>query len=61
MATGKIDAQSVYRAFEQVQDGRHKRGVRCRIKDLLILILLGKLAGIADVVWLSPDFYIALI
>jgi hypothetical protein len=24
----EVDALSVYRAFEQVQDGRHKRGVR---------------------------------
>ncbi len=24
----QIDALSVYRAFEQIEDGRHKRGVR---------------------------------
>lgn len=24
----EIDAQSVYRALEQIKDGRHKRGVR---------------------------------
>jgi len=24
----QIDALSVYRAFEHIQDGRHKRGVR---------------------------------
>ena len=41
----EIDALSVYRALEQVQDGRHKRGVRYSVALVLTLILLGKVAG----------------
>jgi predicted transposase YbfD/YdcC len=41
----EIDALSVYRTFEQVIDGRHKRGVRYQVEEILTLILLGKLAG----------------
>jgi len=41
----EIERQSVYEAFKQVLDGRHKRGVRYRVEDILTLILLGKLAG----------------
>src|SRR6266571_3059473 len=41
----EIDALSVYRAFEQVQDGRHKRGVRYSVALILTLIVLAKLAG----------------
>src|ERR1700680_2371168 len=41
----EIDALSVYRAMEQVQDGRHKRGVRYSVALIFTLILLGKLAG----------------
>ncbi len=41
----QIDALSVYRAFEQIQDGRHKRGVRYSVALILTLIVLGKLAG----------------
>lgn len=41
----KIDVLSVYRAFEQIIDGRHKRGVRYQVEEILTLILLGKLAG----------------
>ena len=41
----EIDVQSVYRAFEQVLDGRHKRGVCYQVEEILTLILLGKLAG----------------
>jgi hypothetical protein len=36
---------SVYRGFEQIQDGRHKRGVRYSVPLILTLILLSKLAG----------------
>ncbi|HEY6408280.1 MAG TPA: ISAs1 family transposase [Ktedonobacteraceae bacterium] len=43
--TVEVDAQSVYRAFEQVIDGRHKRGVRYSVALLLTLIVLAKLAG----------------
>jgi hypothetical protein len=43
--TQEIDALSVYRAFEQVQDGRHKRGVRESRALILTLIVLGKLSG----------------
>src|SRR6266566_4277296 len=39
------DALSVYRAFEQVQDGRDKRGVRYSVALILTLIVLAKLAG----------------
>ena len=42
----QIDALSIYRAFEQIEDGRHKRGVRYSVA--LILIVLAKLAGIAQ-------------
>jgi predicted transposase YbfD/YdcC len=41
----EIDALSVYRTFEQVIDGRHKRGVRYRVEEIVTLILLAKLAG----------------
>jgi predicted transposase YbfD/YdcC len=40
-----VDAHSVYRAFEQVKDGRHKRGVRYSVALILTLIVLAKLAG----------------
>jgi predicted transposase YbfD/YdcC len=41
----KMDEMSVYHAFEQVQDGRKKRGVRYALSDILMLLLLGKLVG----------------
>lgn len=41
----EVDAFSVYRAFEQIQDGRHKRGVRYSSALILTLIVLAKLAG----------------
>jgi predicted transposase YbfD/YdcC len=41
----EVDALSVYQAFEQVRDGRHKRGVRYRVALILTLIVLAKLAG----------------
>ena len=41
----EVDALSAYRALEQIQDGRHKRGVRCSVALILMLIALGKLAG----------------
>ncbi len=41
----EIDALSVYQALEQVQDGRHKRGVRYSVALIFTLILLGKVAG----------------
>ncbi len=44
----EIEAMSVYRAFEQVQDGRHRRGVRYDVALILTLILLGKLAGMTN-------------
>ena len=40
-----IEEMSVYRACEQVQDGRAKRGVRSRVALILTLIVLAKLAG----------------
>jgi predicted transposase YbfD/YdcC len=41
----QIDALSVYRAFEQIQDGRKKRGVRYSVPLILTLLVLAKLAG----------------
>jgi predicted transposase YbfD/YdcC len=40
-----IDPASVYRAFEQVTDGRRKKGKRYPLPLLLTLLMLGKLAG----------------
>ncbi len=41
----EVEALSVYGAFEQVTDGRHKRGVRYRVAFILTLIVLATLAG----------------
>src|SRR5689334_19557750 len=41
----QIDTASLYRAFEQVTDGRKARGKRYPLALLLTLIMLGKLAG----------------
>ena len=38
----EVDAFSVYQACEQIQDGRHKRGVRYRVALILTLIILAK-------------------
>ena len=40
-----IDPASLYRAFEQVTDGRKQKGKRYPLPLLLTLLLLGKLAG----------------
>ncbi|GAC1631804.1 MAG: hypothetical protein NVS4B7_19660 [Ktedonobacteraceae bacterium] len=40
-----IDPASLYSAFEQVTDGRKKKGKRYPLPLLLTLLLLGKLAG----------------
>ena len=40
-----VDAASLYRAFEQVKDGRKSKGKRYPLALLLTLILLGKMAG----------------
>lgn len=40
-----IDPHSLYRALEQVKDGRQRRGKRYRLALLFTLLLLGKLAG----------------
>jgi hypothetical protein len=40
-----VDAASLYRAFEQVKDGRKAKGKRYPLALLLTLLLLGKLAG----------------
>ncbi len=40
-----IDSFSIYQAFEQVQDGRQKRGVRYSVALVLTLLVLSKLAG----------------
>jgi len=44
----EVDALSVYQACEQIQDGRHKRGVRYRVALILTLIILAKLAGMTS-------------
>lgn len=44
----EVDALSVYQAFEQIRDGRHKHGVRYSSALILTLIVLAKLAGIAE-------------
>ncbi len=41
----EIEAMSVYRAMEHIQDGRHKRGVRYSVALIFTLILLAKAAG----------------
>ncbi len=40
-----IDPDSLYSAFEQVTDGRKKKGKRSPLPRLVTLLLLGKLAG----------------
>ena len=40
-----IDPSSLYSAFEQVTDGRKKKGKRYPLPFLLTLLMLGKLAG----------------
>jgi predicted transposase YbfD/YdcC len=40
-----INAHSLYATFEQIQDGRCKRGIRYPLALLLSLIVLAKLAG----------------
>ena len=44
----EVDALSVYRAFEHIQDGRHKQGVRYSSALILTLIVLAKLAGMTS-------------
>src|SRR5258708_14605239 len=41
----RVDAASLYRAFEHVTDGRKAKGKRYPLALLFTLILLGKLAG----------------
>jgi len=40
-----VEAASLYRAFEQVKDGRGKKGKRYPLAFLLTVIMLGKMAG----------------
>lgn len=40
-----IDAASLYRAFEQVKDGRGRKGRRYPLAFLLTLVMLGKMVG----------------
>jgi DDE_Tnp_1-associated len=44
----EVDVASLYRAFEQVKDGRGKKGKRYPLAFLLTMILLGKMAGETD-------------
>ncbi len=44
----QVDALSVYHAFEELVDGRHKRGVRYSVALVLTLIVLGKVAGMTN-------------
>ena len=39
------DPASLYRAFEQVKDGRGKKGKRYPLALILTLIMLGKMGG----------------
>jgi hypothetical protein len=41
----EVDALSVYRAFEQIQDGRHKQGIRYSSALILTLIVLARIGG----------------
>ncbi len=47
-----IDPASLYRAFEQVTDGRKAKGKRYPLPLLLTLLLLGKLAGETGINWI---------
>jgi hypothetical protein len=40
-----IEAESLYRAFEQVNDGRGKKGKRYPLALILTLLILGKMVG----------------
>ncbi len=40
-----IDTTSLYQAFEQVKDGRGRKGKRYPLAFILTLIMLGKMAG----------------
>ncbi len=40
-----IDEASLYKAFEQVKDGRKARGKRYPLPLILTLVLLGKMTG----------------
>ena len=40
-----LDAASLYCAFEQVKDGRKKKGKRYPLALILTLLMLGKMAG----------------
>ena len=40
-----VEAASLYRAFEEVKDGRGKKGRRYPLAFILTLIMLGKMAG----------------
>ena len=44
-----IDPASLYSAFEQVTDGRKKKGKRYPLPRLVTLLMLGKLAGVTTV------------
>jgi predicted transposase YbfD/YdcC len=41
----EVAPSSIYAAFQQVSDGRHKRGIRYPLALILTLIVLAKLAG----------------
>jgi len=41
----EVDEFSVYQAFEQIRDGRHKRGVRYSSALILTLIVLARIGG----------------
>lgn len=49
--TASIDPHSLYVAFEQITDGRHKRGLRYPLAVLLSLIVLAKLSGETTLAW----------
>ena len=51
----EVDALSVYRAFEQIQGGRHKQGVRYSSALILTLIILAKLAGMTSLAGIAES------
>lgn len=69
-ASSTIDPHALYATFEQIRDGRYKRGVRYPLAVLLSLIVLAKLSGETTLngvvewarhrqVWLAATFHLA--
>ncbi len=52
--SGETEALTLYEAFEQVKDGRKKRGVRYRLALILTLIVLAKSSRGNQFEWGEP-------